>query len=68
MNATDTEVRGLILSRKAWIIFKWAVTAILAAVLDVLKIPKTFRFANSNACLLVMPPDHRMEIPNSFAY
>src|SRR5437667_173400 len=45
-----------------------AVTAILAAVLNVLKIPKTFRFANSNACLLVMHPEHRMDIPNSFAY
>ena len=32
-----------------------------------LLIPFTIPF-NSNACLLVIPPDHRMEIPNSFAY
>ena len=32
-------------------------TAIFAAVLDVLKMPNTLRFANSKACLLVIPPD-----------
>ena len=42
---------------------KGAVTAIFRAVLDVLKMPCTPRFASSNACGAVIPPDQRMSIP-----
>ena len=38
-----------------------ALTAILAAVLDVLKIPNTRRRASSKACGAVMPPDQRID-------